>query len=303
MPRFGDRLEDPLGPKAPAVDVVSELWGMVDPLYYMSLSEVQQRRLFREVCKAHKWNWPQVSRRLRHEAIAARSGSVPGEAVKYTPSGIPVYSDRFAHQSICPFKHKSFDLRFWSVQYRDKDCDSLSERRCGPREAEQLLQQVRNRIVGLDEVYVAEAQWDINLSNRMSQRRHQTGLNTFMYRCVDGTVSYLGDKPIRGVAPPRTSEAMPWEDALEWLVPRMWVPGHYDHGFSERWEFRKPRLSGTGMEIPLDGLSDDQIKEFERRAATGLEAAGIQPGDPIPAEELPALRDALLAIRDDLLGM
>jgi len=188
------------------------------------------------------------------------------------------------------------------MRFTDEDCDSLSERRCAPRVAEELLRLVRIRLAGADEIYIAEARWEERLSNRMSQRRHARRFNTFTYRDVDGMVWYFADGPIGGREPPVSSRQVSLDEADERLVSMLWIPGHVEHSFSEGWTFPRSRTAQSGLHISLDGLSDDQVSEFRCQADETLKAEGVHPGDPVPPELWVPIRGALLAIRDDLLG-
>jgi len=229
---------------------------MVDPLFFLSLSVPQQRALFRSMCEQNQWYWPQVSRVLRREAITAHSSRHAGDAVEWTLSNIPIYTDCFAEpQPLCSFKRKCYDIGFRIVGYRDQDCDSPSERRCGPRLADELLQRVKTRITLADKIYIAEADLDSGLLNRMSQRRHAGRYETFTYIDVDGKVSFVANGPIQGTSHPRSSERASKDETIEWLTPRLWVPGYVNASFSDGWAFRSEPTVSSGSQISLDGLS------------------------------------------------
>ena len=297
--------EPPPGPKAPAAEVASHLCEIIDPQYLLSRSVVSQRALLREICEAYNqdygWYWPQVSRALRLRAIANRSHSHDVDAVEWTPSDIPIFTDCFAEpQPICQFKHKTYDMAHRRVRYEDRDCDSPSERRCGPRLADELLQRVKARMTPADEIYIAEAEWASGLMNRMTQRRHANGYNTFTYTDVDGKVSFVADGRMHGVDPPRTSELVSLDDAIEWVTPRLWVPGYRDASFSAGWACPSGRSTAGGSQISLDGLTDDQVKEFVRRADIIMASVEVPLGSVVPPERWDHVRDALIAMRQEL---
>ena len=290
--------EPPPGPKSHAAVVAPHLWEIVDPLYFLSLSTVSQRALLRGICKHNEWPWPQVSRALRHRAIAAHLHDHSLQEVEWTRSGIPIYTDCFAEpQPICPFKRRSYDLGHRTLRYEDKDCNSPSERQCGPRLAGELLDRVNLRTSHASDIYIAEAEWDDGLLNRMSQRRHGGKFNTFTYRDVDGNVSFIADAPMHGTGHPRTSDHVSPSEAIGWLLPRLWVPGRADASFSAGWGFPSQPTTGFAISrIPLDGLSEEQVEEFVRAADSLMESVGIPRGSLVPAGQWDFVMQALIAI-------
>lgn len=289
--------EEPPGKKAPGAEVASHLWEIVEPQYFLSLTTTSQRALFRKICQDHKWHWPQVSRALRHKAIATQSHDHDIDEVEWTSSGIPIFTDCFAEpQPICPFKHKSYDMGHRSVRYDDKDCSSPSEVRCGPRMADELLARVKLRIGRANDIYIAQTDWDHGLLNRMTQRRHDNGFNTFTYQDVDGKVSFVADGSMQGTGHPRTSEHVTPDAAIEWLIPRLWVPGKGEASFSAGWAFPSQPMTVASSRISLDGLNEEQIEEFVRRADKVMESVGISPGSLVPPEHWDFVRIALNAI-------
>ena len=293
--------EDGLPPRSPAAEVEKDIWAMIDPHFYMQLSEFEQRGLLRALCRDHGWAWSQVARVMRHKAIAAQGGGTDDEPVEFTNSGIPIYPARFAGpSSLCPFKRRFFHLGFWEVRHRDKLCNSLSEQTCAPKAADQLLRTVDIRIRNLTEVHIAEAKWEKGLSNLMGQRRSNRKVNTFTYRSVDDTVTFVSDGPIGGRKAPTTSTAVTPAGATDWIIPRLWVPGHHSHRFSDGWKFPENLPDNTGIHISLDGLSDDRVSEFQRRADAVKARYGVEPDVPLPPEDWPGVRSALLKIVDDL---
>src|SRR6202035_3058010 len=128
--------------------------------------------------------------------------------------------DCFAEpQPICPFKHRFYDIGHRCVRYDERDCDSPSEALCGPRIADELLKRVKLRISRASDLYIAEAEWDDGLLNRMSQRRYARRFNSFTYRDVDGKVSFVADGPMHGIGHPRDSEHVTPDEAIAWLTP------------------------------------------------------------------------------------
>lgn len=300
--RWNRQPEEAPGPKATAKKVEEVIWSMIDPLHFISLSELERRRLLRAICESEGWSWPQVAQTVRRSAIAARAREGRTEVIEYTVSGIPVFPERFAEpQPMCPFKRKSFHLGLWATKYFNEDCNSPSERRCGSRTAEELLQQVKTRLFGLAEVHFAVAIHDEELSNRMGQRRFSRKISTFTYRDVNDEVTILADGPAGGRTPPETSQPMPWREAIDRLIPRLWVPGHRAHDFSAGWKFPTGASADNDFNIALDGLTDEQVTEFERQASDLLSTYDIEPGvDGLPAELWGEARAKLLAIRGDI---
>lgn len=302
-PRKGDKAAKIKGD--PPSAFVDHIWSMLDADEYINSPELERRRRLRAACKEIGGSWEHVSRILRQQAIAARARSGQQEEVEYTESGIPVFPERFAldeYSPICKVKLKSFDMGLWTVRHYDKDCGSLSERRCGPREAERLLRRVRLRIGDLGEVHFAECDYEDDLSNRMGQRRYARKLETFTYQDVNDSVTYLANGPIGGTAPPRTSRPVKPDEALKLLIPRLWVPGHTAHRFSKRWEFPGDTLDDGGVNVSLDSLDDGQVGEFKARADAMLrEEYEIEPATcQLPAHLWADCRQKLIEIRNSI---
>ena len=126
---------------------------------------------------------------------------------------------------------------------------------------------MKSRISPLQVVYVAQAPWDSGLAGRVGRRRAANGVNTFTYRAVDGTVTYLADKALSGTAPPTSSQAMSPDDAIEFVRTRLAIPTHRSHDWSDGWDFATSAWSASGENISLNGLTGAQVDAFKERAA------------------------------------
>ncbi len=298
--------EDSSPPKKgdPLTDFVSELWEILGTLSAQELPEDSIRRHFSKYCEALDWPWPHIARQLRRDAIAASLANHDPDKVEKTSSGIPIYTDLFDHwQSICPWKLKNFHIGHWTVQTRDKLCESLSERKCAPKEVEDHLNKVRIRINGLDVVHVAEVEYDDGLFNRMNGRRYSKHFNSYTYRSIDDTVFIISDAPHGGIAPPRSTEPMSPSEAIERLVPRLWVPGHHSHEFSQGWAFPSATDEGGTTSVSLKDLSHEQVEEFEERADALLESLGLRPRvDRVPGELWETVRQGLIDIKKAIIN-
>jgi len=136
----------------------------------------------------------------------------------------------------------------------------------------------------------------------MSQRRHSNKVNTFTYTDVHGNLSFVADGLIQGTDPPRSSEQVSISEMVEWLTPRLWVPGCRDHGFSAGWALLSAPTGAVRSQISLDGMTQEQVNEFARRADIAAGALGVPSGAPVPPELWDKYRQALLAIRKDVKG-
>jgi hypothetical protein len=292
--------EGPPAMGAPARDVAPYLEEAIWE-HIWDLSVAQQRRALRDLCETNDWSWTQVAPAFRKHRVAAAAGKSDLGTVEYTHSGIPVYPDLFSGpQSTCPFKHRFFHLGHFTDAYIEKTCGSLSERECGPREAERLLRQLKLRIAPLTKVYVAQVPWEEGLPNRMSQRRFARGMSTLMYRTVADNVTFVADKRLDGTDPPASCEEVSWKECVELVIPQLAVPLHHSHRWSERWKFFRSRDNGSDILISLIGLSDDQVDEFKVLAAEAAAEYGVDPGTPIPPEHWESISEDLRVIRDDL---
>lgn len=274
------------------------------------MSEAKQRWFLRNLCKERDWYWPQVTRALRQSrtaSIANRMGDV-GQ-VEGTQSGILVFLDRFPEpQPFCPFKRKYFHLGFWADGAIEQVCESHSCKHCAPDLIEGLLRHIKKRIKPLEVVYVAQVPWDDKLTGRLAQRRHDHDMNTFTYRDVNNLVTIIGDKPLEGKRAkqvPVSSEKMTPDEVIEFMIEHvLWIPGYVSAHFSAGWAFPVAQAAVSGVTVSLDGLDDDQIEEFKRRAAAIVrEIYDIEPGrEQVPTSDWPELKLLLQEIKKEILG-
>lgn len=310
--RFDEPLEQPPGPKSPAAEVAAFIEDVVVSCYCYdeggwTMSEPKQRWFLRTLCETSDWSWPQVTRALRKNRIAGIAKRMGEEGtVEGTASGIPVFLDRFPEpQPFCPFKRTFFHIGSFTDSTIDQPCVSPSCKECAPHLIEELLGQVKERIEPLEAVYVAQVPWNVNLTGRLAQRRHDHGMNTFTYRDVNDIVTIIGDKPLEGKRAreaPTSSEKISPVEATTFLVERvLWIPGHVSDHFSEGWAF--PTVRASGVHISLDGLDDDQIGEFKRRAAAiVMERYDIDPSaERIPVSHWKELKLILQGVKKEIL--
>lgn len=113
-----------------------------------------------------------------------------------------------------------------------------------------------DRISALSEVFWTVTMWDPGLCNRLAGRRRDRRASTFFYRRTDGCVFILADKLIGGSTDPTWCATMTPSEALEWLIPAMWIPGHEDHGFSDGWKVQHENVDGL---VGTSGQDDSEV--------------------------------------------
>ena len=267
------------------------------------MPERDERRRLSSVCESNGWPWNHVAKEMRRRAIVAAASSEDPEEIVHTELGIPIYLNRFiGHQPLCPCKLNSFHLGHLASVAYEKSCGSPTCKRCGPEYADRVLKHLESQIQNLEEVHIAQAQWDKGLGNRMSARRSATGMNTFTHRAMDGTITIVSDKAVRGTAPPKSSVSLSHSEAMQFMIPILGVPDLVEVSWSDDW--RPPgHVSGMGIHISTDDLSDEQRDAFNLIAwEKASRDYGVRKGGELPKEHWPRFREDMLKEKARLQG-
>ena len=168
-----------------------------------------------------------------------------------------------------------------------KPCGGWGHRDCAEKKTHRLLTHLSRKTDNYRKVWVAVADHDEKLMNRVAQRRLAAKVGgSFWVRRENGLVVFVFDRPLRkGITSPKVTYAKTPEEMLELIANvGLRLPGVTTARFGGSWEVSKPDGyddGGESDEVSLGFLADKTFAlAFETAAAEARRKWGVEIGDP-----------------------